>query len=480
MNVSTSLTTILQRSALVLVAAAGCGDDSAGTSFTGSATEAMTTTTTTATTDMSGTATESTTQDPSGSESDAMTTSTTSTSDPSTTIDPPMGICGDGALDDGEECDDGEANGDTKACTSACKAAACGDALVQEGVEQCDDGNAENNDACLDTCEDASCGDGFVQEGVEACDDGNDDDADECSNACSLASCGDGVVQVGEACDDGDMIDTNACTNMCMDASCGDAIIYEGVEACDDGPDNGDTKACTSACEVAVCGDSLVHEGVEACDDGNDVNTDTCTNMCEAPKCGDGFVQAGEECDDGNNNSNDGCSADCKSEGKLIFVSSLMYDGNLGGLAGADSKCQTLAQAAGLSGTFMAWISNNQGSPSTRFTKSNQPYRRVDGVVVANNYNDLVDGSLAAPINKTEKNGAPPVGNTSCAGGGFQTVWSATNTNGAWNNAVACNHWTSTAGGSYWGRADAQDGSWTSWCSGGLCSWLSPIYCVQQ
>lgn len=311
-------------------------------------------------------------------------------------------------------------------------------------------------------------------------DDGNDDDADECSNACALASCGDGVVQVGEACDDGDMIDTNACTNMCMDASCGDAIIYEGVEACDDGPDNGDTKACTGACEVAVCGDSLVHEGVEACDDGNDVNTDMCTNMCEAPKCGDGFVQAGEECDDGNNNSNDGCSADCKSEGKLIFVSSLMYDGNLGGLAGADSKCQTLAQAAGLSGTFMAWISNNQGSPSTRFTKSNQPYRRVDGVVVANNYNDLVDGSLAAPINKTEKNGAPPVGNTSCAGGGFQTVWSATNTNGAWNNAVACNHWTSTAGGSYWGRADTQDGSWTSWCSGGLCSWLSPIYCVQQ
>ena len=41
---------------------------------------------------------------------------------------------------------------------------------------------------------------------------------------------------------------------------------------------------------------------------------------------------------------------------KTVFVSSQTYDGNLGGLAGADAKCQGLADAAGLKGTFKALL----------------------------------------------------------------------------------------------------------------------------
>ena len=48
----------------------------------------------------------------------------------------------------------------------------CGDGVVQAG-EQCDDGNTNNTDACKNDCTFNVCGDGFVYTGVEQCDDGN-------------------------------------------------------------------------------------------------------------------------------------------------------------------------------------------------------------------------------------------------------------------------------------------------------------------
>ena len=48
----------------------------------------------------------------------------------------------------------------------------CGNGMVDIG-EQCDDGDLDNTDACLVGCVNAACGDGFVQAGVEQCDDGN-------------------------------------------------------------------------------------------------------------------------------------------------------------------------------------------------------------------------------------------------------------------------------------------------------------------
>ncbi len=86
---------------------------------------------------------------------------------------------------------------------------------------------------------------------------------------------------------------------------------------------------------------------------------------------------------------------------KRVFISSATYSGNLGGLAGADAKCNTEAAQAGLSGSYMAWVSNNEGSPSTRFVQSNSAYVLVNGTVVANNWADLTDGVISAPINVT-------------------------------------------------------------------------------
>lgn len=219
--------------------------------------------------------------------------------------------CGDGFVRNGVEfCDDGNTKeGDS--CPSNCLLPNCGDSIV-EGAEECDDGNLDNDDGCLQTCQLASCGDGFVQDGVEACDDGNFENGDGCLASCQLASCGDGYVNAGvEACDDGNTIETDACTTTCVAARCGDGFVQTGVETCDDG-NAIETDDCPSTCEAARCGDGFVFEGVEACDDGNDNDDDACLADCTVATCGDGFVQVGvEECDDANNDDTDACRSNC-------------------------------------------------------------------------------------------------------------------------------------------------------------------------
>ncbi|MCA9651783.1 MAG: DUF1554 domain-containing protein [Myxococcales bacterium] len=324
----------------------------------------------------------------------------------------------------------------------------------------------------------ASCGNGVVDPG-EDCDDGNDDDTDDCVAGCVAASCGDGFVWAGsEDCDDAG--ESASCDDDCTAASCGDGTQNAAAgEQCDDG-NTDDTDACVQGCVFASCGDGFVFGGVEDCDDANTDDTDDCVQGCVSASCGDGFVWAGMEvCDDGDMIDNNGCNNDCDLPFRYIFVSSQLYTGNLGGLAGADAECQTLATNAGLPGVYMAWLSTAAASPASRMTQSATPYRRPDGIQVAPNWAGLTDGTLDAPINVTETLGSPPMGNTSCGGGGFLTVWTAVQPDGT-SSGSACTDWSSDVGGGQWGRADQTNTFWTSWCSGGQCSWLSPIYCVQQ
>lgn len=61
----------------------------------------------------------------------------------------------------------------------------CGNGRVEAG-EACDDGNGVNTDACLNDCIEASCGDGIVHDGAEECDDGNGELGDGCED-CRVA-----------------------------------------------------------------------------------------------------------------------------------------------------------------------------------------------------------------------------------------------------------------------------------------------------
>ena len=209
-----------------------------------------------------------------------------STSGPqtATTVTAGAGFCGDGVVDPGETCDDGDAD-DSDECVSGCVAAICGDGLIWVAAEQCDDGNAVDDDGCTNACTLPACGDGVVQAG-EGCDDGDDDNSDECPASCQTASCGDGFVHTGvEQCDDGNDADTDACLTGCLTAVCGDGVVQVGVEQCDDG-DADDTDACLSNCFSATCGDGVVWAGQETCDDADVDNTDGClANCARASSC---------------------------------------------------------------------------------------------------------------------------------------------------------------------------------------------------
>jgi len=65
-----------------------------------------------------------------------------------------IGSCGDGTIDPGEECDDGNADG-SDSCTDQCKANVCGDGYVHVGEEQCDEGL--NNGGGCDSAYGSSC-----------------------------------------------------------------------------------------------------------------------------------------------------------------------------------------------------------------------------------------------------------------------------------------------------------------------------------
>ncbi len=71
----------------------------------------------------------------------------------------------------------------------------------------------------------------------------------------------------------------------------------------------------------------------------------------------------------------------------------------LGGLAGADARCQDAADDAGLQGTYMAWLSvSAAASAAGRFSHDGGPFFLTDGTEIALDWGDLTDGTLAAPI----------------------------------------------------------------------------------
>jgi len=152
----------------------------------------------------------------------------------------------------------------------------------------------------------------------------------------------------------------------------------------------------------------------------------------------------------------------------VVFVTSQRYRGALGGLSGADLRCNNLAAGAGLPGTFRAWLSDGTESPATRFSRSG--FQRTDGQVVARDWADLTDGSLEASISLDE-NGEEVIDN----------VWTATDAQG--NAAgVNCQGWTSSAMGDTGSRgssADTED-SWSLAVGNAVCSASFRLYCFEQ
>ncbi len=101
-----------------------------------------------------------------------------------TTNDP---LCGNGAVDDGEACDDGVNDGAYGGCAEDCGSvgAFCGDGELN-GPEACDDGTNDGSyGGCAADCSELGpyCGDATVN-GEEACHDGTNANGSTCSVDC--------------------------------------------------------------------------------------------------------------------------------------------------------------------------------------------------------------------------------------------------------------------------------------------------------
>lgn len=96
----------------------------------------------------------------------------------------------------------------------------CGNGAVENG-ESCDDGNTQGGDGCSADCQSealpTACGNAVLENG-EGCDDGNTQGGDGCSADCqqeNISACGNGILDPGEVCDDANAIADDGCEADC-------------------------------------------------------------------------------------------------------------------------------------------------------------------------------------------------------------------------------------------------------------------------
>lgn len=134
----------------------------------------------------------------------------------------------------------------------------CGNGVLDKG-EECEDGNRVSDDGCSNRCR-LECG------------------AEEC-----WPRCGDGIITAGEECDRGPLNNNtlpNACRTNCKNPRCGDSVTDAG-EQCDEGPDMSFLlpNTCRPGCGLPTCGDGIAdNEYGEQCDGSTD-----CLGNCQNP-----------------------------------------------------------------------------------------------------------------------------------------------------------------------------------------------------
>jgi hypothetical protein len=162
---------------------------------------------------------------------------------------------------------------------------------------------------------------------------------------------------------------------------------------------------------------------------------------------------------------------------RRVFVSSASYDGALGGHAGADSKCQALANAAALGGTWMAWISDSSSSPGARFSRPPVGYALLDGTPVAPSWAALSSGGPTHAIDLTETGQSLATASATAS-----KTWTATLVSGALG-APSCSDFASNAAtvtGEIGHCTGTGTVNWTSAYSAETCNVANHLYCFEQ
>jgi len=159
------------------------------------------------------------------------------------------------------------------------------------------------------------------------------------------------------------------------------------------------------------------------------------------------------------------------------FVTSGVYVGDFGGTAFADSRCNALAQAAGLSETYTAWVSAGPSNePRDRGLAAqavlgleSAGWYLPDGTTkIADNWVDLTNGNIHNLINQNESGALVTAYST----------WTGTDEFGA---AISsnCGNWASSAASGICGEQRV-DSHWTNSGSPCACATDRRFYCFQS
>ena len=293
--------------------------------------------------------------------------------------------------------------------------------------ESCADGQRCNGLVCV--CDATSCPNG--------CCDGN-----ICRSGTSRGACAAG----GAACQE--------CDGICLNGTCSSCSAEHRCPA---------GMHCNNGSCVVNCPDCLRSNSQGQCVPDSSVNREVCGPQSSPGVCCSGMCCSG--C----------CNAEQMCGPCVVLATPADHTGELGGLDGADAKCQEYADTDPVSypGTYRAWLSDSTDSPSTRFrchaaSCSSRGYAKPGRAVrmIASDWADLTDGALSVSISD-------------------QGEWVWTNTRpdgtpgGDWEDGH-CENWTSSnALNGNVGYDNQVTGEWTVYYHTG-CNSEQPLYCVQQ
>lgn len=155
-----------------------------------------------------------------------------------------------------------------------------------------------------------------------------------------------------------------------------------------------------------------------------------------------------------------------------IFASSTLHQGNFGGLAVADSICNSLGKAQfGAGTTWKAIISDGSTNAIDRIYVNGPVYNtRGSPQLLASNEADLWDGAIGGSGIDFEEDGSAAE---------EASVLTATNTNGT-RRTNHCSNWTSTAGTFHRGRTGDTNGDWIADSSTMNCTFSGHLFCIDQ